>query len=136
MRNHRTRHPLPHELPTLAPPQLDPDVAIWLAEHANFRTTPSTVDYASCQACGHPIGFGETVGVPTPNSQHIQQICWTCLVSILLYRGILLPADAHWPGEHGVGTFDPQFHVLKVALAGDRRPYGPSQAQIAQNARG
>ena len=130
MRKHSRRAPLPHELPTHAPPRLPPAVAIWLAEEANFRTDPSTVDYAACQACGHPIGFGETVGVPTPADERVQRICWTCLVTIFLYRGILHPADAEWPGQLGHGSFEPRFAVLDAALDGDRRPYGPSQAAL------
>lgn len=129
MRPHRKRQPLAHQLPTATPPQLDHETATWLAESANFRTDPSTVDYSTCQGCGHPIAFGETVGIPTPPHPRIQRICWNCLISILLYRAILLPADADWPAQHGTGTWTPRFDVLEVALEGDRRPYGPSEAQ-------
>ena len=131
-----SRKPLPHELPTRPPPQLEQAVAIWLAEEADFRTSTSMADYRSCSACGSPIGFAETIAVPLPPTDRMPFLCWSCLVSIMLYRGLLQPADKHWPSPFMNGTFEPDFTVLEVALEGDRRPYGPSEAQIAQHARG
>lgn len=126
MRSHHAPAVAQPEPQAIAPPQLEPAFAVWIAEQADFHTSTYPEPLCHCQLCGQPISWGELIAAATPTRPDATQICWQCLVSILMFRGMITAAAPSMPDPHGLGTFEPRYEVLEVAYAGDRRPYGPA----------
>ena len=123
-RNHNRRPLVEADPPVQAPPQPGPAVSRWLAEHANFRTSPCMLEYAYCDTCGATIGFAETVATPTDQaSTLIRTICWACLVGILMHRHAIDLADGQFPSRHGSGV---EFlHLPTLLSLRSQRPIAP-----------
>lgn len=121
MRPHRRRPPPDPQQAWQPFVALHEDALTFLMEEAAFALRPSIIDYAYCQLCGRPIGFGQAIAATVPHADYASTICWYCMTSILIHRGAIDPATDPLPNLYALAprTF---FKALqRTARSGDRR---------------
>lgn len=105
MRSHHAPPRPPPELSWVAPQQMSPEHQHWLIYDATWHTNWALSDYRTCDTCGHPIGLGQCIAVAKPPDRKPVTACWTCMISILLFRGALDPDGTDWPPLYGSGRY-------------------------------